>query len=109
MFTRRTSRTVIFHRPFILDGFDKVQPAGSYAVETEEEELGSVYAPASRHMGSTIILNSPGRRERFPFDPQDLVEALERDSKPPALQDDHSPGTWRGMDWVRNNRAGSVT
>lgn len=106
MRTRTTSRTINFHRPFILDGFDKVQPAGSYVVETEEEELGSLSVPAYRHMGSIIILNSAGRREYFPFDPQDLIEALERDSAPPASHDNNSPGAWRGMDWVRSNRAG---
>jgi hypothetical protein len=104
MLTRRTSRTVTFRRPFILDGFDRVQPAGDYVVETEEEEIGSVYVPAYRHMFSAMILSSEGLREYFPFDPQNLAEALERDSAPPIQQDDYSPAAWRGMDWVRRNQ-----
>jgi hypothetical protein len=28
MQTRRTKRTITFSRPFILDGFDRAQPAG---------------------------------------------------------------------------------
>jgi len=106
MHIRKTVRTVTFTRPFILDGFDRVQPAGNYVVETEEEEIGSVSFPAYRHMGSTIVLNPAERRRHFPLDPQDLHEALTRDGAPIVLQDNHSPGAWRGMDWVRRNLAG---
>lgn len=105
MQTRRTKRIVTFSRPFILDGFDCVQPAGAYIVETEEEVLGSMTFSAYRHMSTTIKLDQPGRREYFPVDPQDLKEALARDGAPLILQDNFTVPAWRGMDWVRRNRA----
>ncbi len=39
MTTRTTSQTVTFRRPFKLSGADDVQPAGSYTIETDEEQL----------------------------------------------------------------------
>ena len=39
MTVRTTSRTVTFTHPFNLSGMDKEQPAGTYAVETDEELL----------------------------------------------------------------------
>lgn len=104
MQTRRTKRTVTFKRPFILDGFDAPQPAGAYTVETEEEVLGTMTFSAYRHMSTTIELRQPGLREYFPVDPQELAEALARDGSP-LLQDNFSVPAWRGMDWVRRNRA----
>jgi hypothetical protein len=105
MRTRRHSRTITFQRPFILDGFDKMQPAGSYVVETEEEELGTISVPAYRHMATTIILRSLGKTEYFRIDPGELDEAILRDSAPPVTQDNLSVPAWRGMDWVRRNKA----
>jgi hypothetical protein len=104
MQTRRTKRTVTFNRPFILDGFDAPQPAGAYMVEIEEEVLGTMTFSAYRHMSTTIELRQPGCREYFPVDPQELDEALARDGAP-LLQDNLSVPAWRGMDWVRRNRA----
>jgi hypothetical protein len=104
MQTRRTKRTVTFNRPFILDGFDAPQPAGAYMVEIEEEVLGTMTFSAYRHMSTTIELRQPGCREYFPVDPQELDEALARDGAT-LLQDNLSVPAWRGMDWVRRNRA----
>lgn len=105
MLTRTIYRRVTFTRPFILDGFNRMQPAGSYIVKTEEEEIGSASVPAYRHVTSVFILNEERSRKHFPFDPQDLIEALERDRSPPMRKDDISPGAWRGMDWVRRSYA----
>jgi len=45
--TVRTSRkSVTFTQPFSLSGIDKVQPAGTYTVETEEELLPGLSFPA---------------------------------------------------------------
>jgi hypothetical protein len=104
MQTRRTKRTVTFNRPFILDGFDAPQPAGAYMVEIEEEVLGTMTFSAYRHMSTTIELRQPGCREYFPVDPQELDEVLARDGAT-LLQDNLSVPAWRGMDWVRRNRA----
>lgn len=104
MQTRRTRRTITFKHPFILDGFDRPQPAGAYTVETEEEVLGTMTFSAYRHMSTTIVLRQPGCREHFPVDPQELDEALARDGAP-LLQDNLTVPAWRGMDWVRRHRA----
>ena len=39
MTVRTTSKTVTFMHPFNLSGMDKMQPAGTYTVETDEELL----------------------------------------------------------------------
>ena len=45
--TMRTSRrTVTFARPFSLRGIETEQPAGTYAVETDEELLEGLSFPA---------------------------------------------------------------
>ena len=105
MQTRRTKRTITCSRPFILDGFDRAQPAGTYTVETEEEVLGTLTFSAYRHVSTSIVLNQPGCREYFPVDPQELDEALARDGAPLILQDNLTVPAWRGMDWVRRHRA----
>jgi hypothetical protein len=46
MTVRTTSKTVTFTHPFNLSGMDKVQPAGTYTVETDEELLQTSSLPA---------------------------------------------------------------
>ena len=46
MTVRTTSKTVTFAHPFNLSGVDEVQPAGTYAVETDEELLQTLSIPA---------------------------------------------------------------
>ena len=49
--TMRTSRrTVTFARPFSLRGIETEQPAGTYAVETDEELLEGLSFPAYRRL-----------------------------------------------------------
>ncbi len=108
--TRRTSRTVTFKRPFILDGFERIQPAGTYLVETEEEELGTVSVPAYRHMSTMIELKRAGLTEYYPIDPGELDEALLRDSAPPPalssvpMWTGTGPSLARRQDATRRNR-----
>lgn len=56
MTTRTTKTTVTFTRPFSLNGFDGMQPAGSYSVETDEELLDGVSFPAYRRMATMMQL-----------------------------------------------------
>ncbi len=56
MTTRTTKTTVTFTRPFSLSGFDGMQPAGSYSVETDEELLDGVSFPAYRRMATMMQL-----------------------------------------------------
>jgi hypothetical protein len=94
--TVRTSRkTVTFTRPFSLSEIDEVQPAGSYTVETDEEELPGLSFPAYRRIATLILLRSrPGGRvveEVIRIDPLELQAAQERDARPAdTLADYHS-------------------
>lgn len=55
-FTRTTTRTVTFSRPFSLSGVDGVQPAGSYVVETDEELVDSLSFPVYRRTATWLHL-----------------------------------------------------
>ena len=84
--TLRTSRrTVAFARPFSLRGVDGVQPAGTYAVETDEELLESVSFPVYRRVATTIFLPSrPGDMvsgQLVTIDPLELAAAEKRDAR----------------------------
>ena len=41
MVTRTNSRQVVFRRPFLLSGFDALQPAGSYTASFNGSNLSS--------------------------------------------------------------------
>ena len=86
--TRVTSTTVTFVRPFILDGFDSLQPAGSYTVDMEEELLDVLSLSAWRRVSTVIRLSRHGGIEHMPVDPDQLSEALRRDG---AQQDPAAP------------------
>jgi hypothetical protein len=89
--TARTSRkTVTFARPFSLSGIDKVQPAGTYTVETEEELLPGLSFPAYRRIATLIFLRSRGVEEVVSIDPLELQAAQERDADRHTLADYHS-------------------
>ena len=83
---RTTSRSVTFRRPFILTGFDAVQPAGTYTIDVDEEEIENLSFLAYKRVSTQIQLPSLGRTEYHPIDPAELDEALLRDAaqKEPA-------------------------
>lgn len=83
MTVRTTTRHVTFRRAFSLQGVEGVQPPGTYAVETDEEQILGLSFPAYRRMTTTITL--PIRRggivgrQMSTIDPADLESALARD------------------------------
>jgi hypothetical protein len=83
MSARTTSRNVIFRRAFSLQGVDGMQPPGTYAVETDEEQIPGLSFLAYRRMTTTITLpfrNGGGvARQVSTIDPADLESALARD------------------------------
>lgn len=80
MTTRMTSRTVVFQRPFVLFGFEQVAPAGTYTVETEEEEIEGASVSAWRRLGTIIHMIQGGTTEYVQIDVADLDKALLRDT-----------------------------
>ncbi|MEO9335948.1 hypothetical protein ABFT80_00745 [Mesorhizobium sp. SB112] len=80
----RTTHTVVqFKSAFSLPGFDRPQPAGDYAVDSDEELIDA----ASRlvwHRVSTFIhlpaISAPASKQQMvPVEPADLDAALEHD------------------------------
>jgi hypothetical protein len=80
---RTTETTVTFARPFALGSFDAPQPAGTYRVVTEEEEIEGLSFPAYRLLST--ILYTPAvsviasLHEAFPVNAAELAAALETD------------------------------
>ncbi len=75
---------VTFRRPFLLDGFDSPQPAGTNTVDTEEELLEALSFPAWKRVATSMQITQGGAMEYLPVDPNELNGALARD----AAQDD---------------------
>lgn len=88
MTTRMVSRQVTFNRPFVLDGFDRVEPAGSYTVETEEESLDEVSFLAWRRVLTLIHIVHGAETAYVRIDPEDLRKALARDEAQPEPEAD---------------------
>jgi len=88
MMTRTIAKTVTFRRPFALSGLEGVQPAGTYAVETDEELIPTLSFTAYHRTATWLRL--PGRREGevpsagvsevVAIDPVELERALARDA-----------------------------
>lgn len=85
MTVRTSKRTVTFRRPFVLNGFDEVLPAGAYNVETDEEFLEGISFPAYRRILTVIDLHAkpghPGLTRTLTIDPNELDAVLKRDQE----------------------------
>jgi len=77
-----TSTNVVFQRPFVLYGFDKIEPAGTYKVETEEESIDNVSFPVWKRVATIIHITHGAATEYVRIDPEDLRKALTRDNGP---------------------------
>lgn len=82
--TIRTSRTkVTFTRPFQLDGFDKRQPAGDYAVDVDEQLIEGLSFIAYRRVSAFLhlpaISQAQTRCEIVTVVPSELDAMLEFD------------------------------
>ena len=95
MATRTTSRQLTFRRPFLLSGFDSMQPAGTYTVDTEEELIDALSFSAWKRVATVMQLPRGGATEYLPVDPDELSEAqmrdgAELDTPSPSLTSPHS-------------------
>jgi hypothetical protein len=80
MVTRMLSQIVNFRRPFVLDGFDQIEPAGAYTVDTEEESLDDVSFPVWKRNATVMHILHGNETAYVKIDPEDLRKALERDA-----------------------------
>lgn len=95
--SRTTSTMVTFRRPFILDGFERVQEPGIYTVDTNEEQIEALSFSAWHRTSTVIRLLYGGMVESISIDPDQLREALMRD----GAQQDTDPAEAK----KRHNRA----
>jgi hypothetical protein len=87
MTVRSLSKTVVFGKPFQLKGVERVLPAGSYRVVTDEELIDGLSFPVYRRVATMIFLPAQSHRasstEMVTVDPQDLQTAQDRDAIKP--------------------------
>lgn len=80
--TRRS--TVVFRHTAILEGLEKPLPAGSYIIETDEEQIPGLSFIAYRRVQTTIIVpadtSSNSGRQVIVIEPQALQAALDHDA-----------------------------
>jgi hypothetical protein len=76
---------ITFHFPFALGGLDGEQPAGTYMVLTEEEEIPGLSFIAWRRVATQIYLPAigleTGQEQVVTIDPKDLAAARQRDAQ----------------------------
>lgn len=80
---RSLDTTVLFNKPFLLNGVDRTLPAGSYRVVTDEELIEGISFPVYRRISTMIFVPAMGVAsglEMVTIDPLDLQGALDRDS-----------------------------
>jgi hypothetical protein len=76
---RTTQESITFDHPFSLTAVDKVQPAGTYTVEIDEELIEGLSFLAYRRVATTIYLplvqGNRGSIQAVKVDPQELAAA----------------------------------
>lgn len=86
MTLRTTRKQVTFSQPFSIRGVERVQPAGVYTVETDEELIEGLSFPAYRRIATTLFLplnaGGTGSLEFAVIDPLDLEAAQRQDGRP---------------------------
>ena len=86
MIARSLSKTVVFKRPFLLKGIDRMLPAGDYQVVTDEELIEGISFPVYRRVSTMIFVPAATHRassiEMVTLDPLDLQAALDLDGAP---------------------------
>jgi hypothetical protein len=87
MITRTLNKTVVFTRPFLLKGVDRILPAGDYRVVTDEELIEGLSFPVYRRISTMIFVPAQSHPassvEMVTIDPIDLQAAQDRDAAAP--------------------------
>lgn len=76
---RTTRSSVVFRSPFRLKGFSKPEPAGVYAVETDEDVIEGNDHTTYVRVATLLHIETGGTIRTVTVDPADLQAALERD------------------------------
>lgn len=78
--------TVQFKKPFRIDGVERVLPAGTYCVMTEDENLPTVLSSGRVRRSTWIVLGpssgAGGNTEMIEISATSLAAALARDADP---------------------------
>jgi len=84
MSTRTTETTVTFRRSFTLSSVEGAQPAGTYRLVTEEEQIPGLSFVAFRRTATLLHLPADpvpgGTRQVVSVSPDELAEALASDA-----------------------------
>ncbi len=82
---RTTETTVTFRRPFTLPELERPQPAGTYRLVTDEEEISGLSFLAFRRIATMLRLPSlaasGGSEQMIAIDVDDLADALKADGE----------------------------
>jgi hypothetical protein len=93
MLERTIETTVTFKNPFMLESFDGMQPAGTYRLVIDEQEILGLSFAAYRRTSTVLHVpassSASSRSEAFLVDPKELEAALAADA------DDLPPGSSR--------------
>ena len=85
MSVRTTDSKVTFRRPFLLASLGSSQPAGTYRLEIDEEEIAGPSFAAFQRTATMLHLPAPsatsGLNEIVPVDPAELAAALAADAR----------------------------
>jgi hypothetical protein len=84
MVGRSRSKALMFNKPFLLEGVDRVLPERDYRVVPEEELMEEISFPVYRRVSTVIFVPAPTHGafsiEIATIDPLDLHAALDRDA-----------------------------
>ena len=82
MTMRTTEKIVTFHRPFCLNGVDRVLPPADYRVVTDEELIEGLSFAAYHRVSTVIFVPTPSGAgvEMVTIDPSDLEAAHDQDA-----------------------------
>jgi hypothetical protein len=103
--TRAISGTVTFARPFFLRRIDRELPAGSYAVETEEEALESGSTLSYRRIEVRLFVPAMAgisEAEMWVINPGELDAALALDRQPANREPDMRGAVETAAPAIRN-------
>lgn len=85
MADRTTETTVTFRHPFTLAALDETQPAGTYRLVIDEEEILGLSFLAFRRTATMLqipsIADPAPLHQTFVVDPTELAAVLERDER----------------------------